>query len=482
MTDLAAITNKQMPTSPARLPALAAPELSVAYLAQMKEILESLLGRRGSPWDRAVTMRDLQAGGLGAFLPGGAAATATASPAIFNPGTGQVVTDGGATFDIDAALRESSAYKTLLRRIGSVEELADFPEQVRMQLEQTITALARDRQADVRSVESMVQNQQVSVAWRLDEITAALNQAAAGARQYSAAYADQVRAVATRVEQVAAELEAGGGGVEVQEQLTAIADAVEGLKGQWSLKIQTNPTNGESPVIAGIALSVEDPIAGPGTSSLVFLADNVGFFTDGGTLNPFSISGNRVTMTNVTMLSAIINGVLSAVSGTFGAVSIAADGSLQVGNRTWDGGTGIWFGFHEGVAKLVVGSPTQYFRWNGAKIEQVLDEFSVAITGAMMATVDNGVQGYGNLSSAITGDTAGDVTYSWAVTSHSSDTGIAVQFYVSAYGNTATASFSGSASNNRITADIQLTVRRNSDGRIATAGTRHVVTHGTYNA
>lgn len=370
MTDLAAITNEQMPTSPARLPALAAPELSVAYLAQMKEILESLLGRRGSPWDRAVTMRDLQAGGLGAFLPGGSAASA--SPAIFNPGTGQVTTNGGATFDIDAALRESSAYKTLLRRIGSVEELADMPEQVRLQLDQAITALARERQADVRTVETMVQNQQLSVAWRLDEITASLNQAAAGARQYSAAYADQVRAVATRVEQVAAELEAGGGGVEVQEQLTAIADAVEGLKGQYSLKIQTNPTNGQPPIIAGIALSVEDPIAGPGTSSLVFLADNVGFFTDGGTLNPFSISGNRVTMTNVTMLSAIINGVLSAVSGTFGAVSIAADGSLQLGNRTYLSGTGMWFGFDGGVAKFAVGvAGGAEIKWDGTQLHIV---------------------------------------------------------------------------------------------------------------
>lgn len=314
MTDLAAITNEQMPTSPARLPALAAPELSVAYLAQMKEILESLLGRRNSPWDRAVTFRDLQAGGLGAFLPGGAAATA--SPAIFNPGTGQVTTSGGATFDIDAALRESSAYKTLLLRIGSVEELADMPEQVRMQLEQAITALARERQADVHTVESMVQHQQVSVAWRLDEITASLNQAAAGARQYNAAYADQVRAVATRVEQVAAELAAGGGGVEVQEQIQAISDAVEGLKGQWSLKIQTNPTNGQPPIIAGISLSVEDPIAGPGTSSLIFLAEEFGFFTEGGSLNPFSIVGNDIVMNGNVRIDGTLdfNGLTLAIN------------------------------------------------------------------------------------------------------------------------------------------------------------------------
>lgn len=288
------IGNEIPSANPARLPALGAPELSVEFLAALKEICEVLLGRRGSTWDRAVTFRDLQAGGLGGFIPG-----MVGSAAIFNPATGQITTDGGASFDIDAAIRESAAYKDLLTKIGSAEELENLPQQVAAQLREAITQLARERKADIRSLEGKLQNEQQSLAWRLTEITASLNEAAAGAREYNAAYADSLRAVAIRVETVAAALDTAGGGVIAQELLEATADAVEGLKGQYSLKIQTNPTAGQPPVIAGIALSVEDPIAGPGTSSLVFLADKVGFYTSGGTLNPFSISGNQVMVTNL---------------------------------------------------------------------------------------------------------------------------------------------------------------------------------------
>lgn len=288
------IGNEIPSPSAVRLPGLGAPELSVDYLRKLQEIVESLLGRRGSTWDRAVTFRDLQAGGLGGFIPGAGFAV----PALFNPGSGTITTPGGA-FDIDAAIRESAAYKDLLTKIGSAEELANLPEQIRRQLEEALIDVARENGAAIRQSENKLHNEQVSLAWRLDEITASLNTAAAGVREYNAAFADDVRAVATRVEQVAADLAAGGGGVEVQEQLTAISDAVDGLKGQWSLKIQTNPTSGQPPVIAGIALSVEDPIAGPGTSTLVFLSEKVGFYTENGTLNPFSIVGNMVTMTNV---------------------------------------------------------------------------------------------------------------------------------------------------------------------------------------
>jgi hypothetical protein len=283
------IGNEVASASAARLPALGAPEVSVEYIAKIKEIIETQLGRRGSQWDRAVTFRDLQAGGLGGFIPG-----MVGTAAIFNPGTGQITTDGGATFDIDAALRESSAYKDLMTRIGSVEELESLPEQISAQLREALIDVAHQRGNDIRTIESKFANEQKALAWRLEEITSSLNQAAAGAREYSATYADDLRAVATRVEQVAAELEAGGGGVEVQQQITAIADAVNGLKGQYSLKIQTNPVNGQPPVIAGIALSVEDPIAGPGTSALVFMAEKFGFYTNNGTKQLVTLEEDKI--------------------------------------------------------------------------------------------------------------------------------------------------------------------------------------------
>lgn len=285
------IGNEIPSPSAVRLPGLGAPELSVDYLRKLQEIVESLLGRRGSTWDRAVTFRDLQAGGLGGFIPGAGFAV----PALFNPGSGTITTPGGA-FDIDAAIRESAAYKDLLTKIGSAEELANLPEQIRRQLEEALIDVARENGAAIRQSENKLHNEQVSLAWRLDEITASLNTAAAGVREYNAAFADDVKAVATRVEQVAADLAAGGGGVEVQEQLTAISDAVDGLKGQWSLKIQTNPTSGQPPVIAGISLAVEDPIAGPGTSALVFMAEKFAFFTNNGAKQLVTLENDEIVL------------------------------------------------------------------------------------------------------------------------------------------------------------------------------------------
>lgn len=290
---------------PARLPALGSPEMSPAFLAKIKEILETLLGRRGgSNWDRAVTFRDLYEYGLaapGTALTGGTGSDAgPASPVPGMPGS--VYQQLMSQFQIE--LRNSAAFKELQRRIGGVDDLAMLPDEIRSKLSHALADVARQRQADIQTLEYKIQTGSLSSASRIIEITAALEQATAGVRQIDAAFADKTRALATSITQVTARLD-DVGGVTIEEKFLTQADVNDGLLGQWSVKIQAGSE--ADPIIAGLALSVEDPVAGPGTSSMIFLADKFGFFTSGGAVMPFGIDG---TTGNI-----YINGTLLVNSG-----------------------------------------------------------------------------------------------------------------------------------------------------------------------
>lgn len=334
----------------ARLPGLGAPELSVDFLAKVKEIIEVLLGRRGQAWDRAVTFRDLRDGAAG----GSAIGVAGAVPAVFDSGTGQVVTGGGA-ISLDQSIRQSSAYRDLLTMIGSEDEFEDLSTEISQQISDALIRVDTER-----------------------------------------------RALATRVQRVAAEMEAIGA-VQIQERLTAIADDIEGLKGQWSLKLQANPVNGEPPVIAGIALSVEDPIAGPGTSTLVFLADKVGFYTAGGTLNPFSIVGNKVVMTNI---------------------EIGAGGAIRQGQSGYDQGVGLFLGevgandpafsMRSSNGKyLRIRPATDTFEFNGLTLNEptIQTALSVSMANTSLLAQANGTIQV-NRAATISGG-SGNYTYLW---------------------------------------------------------------------
>jgi len=289
MGDLTTLPNENLPPARGRTPALPAPELSVEFLARLKEIVEVLLGQRGSSWDRAVTFRDLNTAGIASFVDG---------PAGYETGGFQAAGDQSAAAQVDTLIRKSKAYRELTAKVGALQTLEGFPDEIRTQLSLALTDLARDRQADIQSVERRIQTDSLSMASRLTELTASLEGTAAGVREFDSAYADGLRAVALRIEQVAAEID-GGGSAEIEQRLEAVADLVEGLSAQYSLKVQTNPVNGQPPVIAGISLSANSPVAGPGTSSLIFLAQAIQFLTDAGAVAPFSIVGNQVKVTNL---------------------------------------------------------------------------------------------------------------------------------------------------------------------------------------
>lgn len=295
----------------ARLPALGTPEPSPAFLARVKEIIETLLGRRGgSKWDQAVTFRDLYSMGLA--TPGQQVLVLPASGAAAGNDTGLPGSfDQQLAGRLETALRNSAAYKELQRRIGSAEDLEQFPDELRVQLQQALGDLARQRGADIQTLERKIQNNTMSLASRLTEITASLNDTAAGVRHFDASYADKTKALATSITQVNASI-GDLGGATVEEKFLAQADVNDGLKAQWSLKVVAGTE--ANPVFAGIGLSAESPTAGTGTSSIIFQADKFGFFTSGGNIMPFGISGSTV----------YVNGLLkvgSATGQTLGALT-----------------------------------------------------------------------------------------------------------------------------------------------------------------
>lgn len=297
-----------------RLPALGTPELSVAYLAKIKETVETLAGQRGDAWDRAVTFRDL----FGDNVRLGER-TMLITP---NANSGFPVSQAGNSLvsQIEAAIRASAAFKELQRKIGSVDDLAIFPEEIRSQLSQAIALIAQQRQADIRTIEQKVQTSSISMASQLREVTAGLENASAGVRHLDAAFASQTGSLATSVTQVSARLDnAGGTGVTVEEKFIAQADQITGLLGQWSVKIQAGTD--ANPVIAGISLSVEDPEADGGTSSFVVLADKFGVFTSGGAVNPFGVDAS----------GAYINGTLRVNAGGTTLDSLGASNLNYIG-------------------------------------------------------------------------------------------------------------------------------------------------------
>jgi hypothetical protein len=299
-----------------RLPSLGTPELSTAYLAKMKEIIEVLVGRRSSAqWDRAVTFRDLFGDGgtsFGGQNVGGDAFGLRQSPLVY----------GNLLDRLENSLRNSKVFTDLNRIIGSVEDLATFPEEIRSSISAKLTALAKERQADILRTDQKLQTSLISMASQLTELTASFETQDAGVREFSASFADRTQALATSLLQVAARMDnidGAASGVTIEEKFLAQASAISGLLGQWSVKIQAG--SDDDPIIAGIGLSVEDPIDGPSTSRLVFLADQFAMFTSNGAVSPFSADANGL---NINGLLRVNGTALQDIGANAARIELAA--------------------------------------------------------------------------------------------------------------------------------------------------------------
>lgn len=328
-------------------------------LEAMRAHLEVRQGERGNPWERAVTLRDLQALGVDPAklesLAGAATAgsrrvpTAGSGTAPGNlPSSGSGAPGGSVTLQdaetLARSILDTQLFRTLSKRLDDATRFDFLPQVMQAALTTSIAQEAAARGADIRRVEDIVRNGAMSFAQRIEEVTAALQGTAAGVRQVAAAYADGDRAVASQVTQVEARLDDfDGGGAAVEQVMSAIADRATGLEAQYTVKVQAGGA------VAGFGIAATSPVGGTPSSAFIIQADKFALVQPGyagGMTNvpaswrvPFSVDtvNNKVVVNG----SVVVSGDLLA-GGTITSTNIDVSGRVkaQGGESAYDVGSG----------------------------------------------------------------------------------------------------------------------------------------------
>ena len=198
-------------TGKARLPGLAPPSATdpatARWMQAVTERLEVREGARGNPHERALTVRDLVGTGLATLGTGGGlsrAAGAGTGSASIAPG----VREGDLQYErMWDELRRSKLYRDLMQRIDDPDRFNDFAEEVKAVLLNDLAELARRQQADINRVDTKIQTETRSLAMAVQEVTAAVENAAAGVRSVQFAQATPDTALAGQVTQIIARLD-----------------------------------------------------------------------------------------------------------------------------------------------------------------------------------------------------------------------------------------------------------------------------------
>lgn len=168
-----------------------------------------------------------------------------------------------------------------------------------------------------------------------------------------------------------------GDGVTVEQKMEAQATKVDGLRGQYTLKVQVD--QGGRTYVAGIGLAVDAPAVGPASSLILLQADKVAIGAPGMTGRlPFIVKDGNVYINaafieNATITNAMIQTVTAdkLTSGTLAVgQSITVGGSIKGGKGAYsDPVPGFWWGYDQSAYKFVIGDGLNYVRWNGSKLE-----------------------------------------------------------------------------------------------------------------
>ncbi len=243
-------------------------------------------GSRGNPYEEVVTKRDLMSSGLTIGMNGAQRGMGEGSALLMKRPDGSY-----ASMTIDefaAQLFKSKLYKDLIKRLDDPSRFDDLPQEVRDALANSIAEEAAARGADIRSTETKLQSDIRSFAMKVDEVTAAIAQSTAGVRELTFANAEANRAQAGKVTQIEARLD-DVGGVTIEESMTATADRVEGLAGEYMVKVQAGNK------LAGFGLAASEDPAGNSESAFIVLADKFAIVTaDDVISDPKNPSLNRV--------------------------------------------------------------------------------------------------------------------------------------------------------------------------------------------
>lgn len=248
------------------LPALRTGDPALSRWAQaVAEHLEVRAGARGNPLERGVTLRELNNATKAVSQIGSTSA---------NPGDIKIDLGGGLSAYASAdqfslAIRNTALYKDLIKRLDDPTRFDKYNAEVRAILLGSIAEEAAVRGADISTLESKTQTATDSLAYRLEEITASVAGAAAGIRELAFASANTTSAQAGLITQVQARLD-DVGGVTIEESMLATADRLDGLAGEYMVKINAGKA------VASIGLSASEDPTGATESAFLVQADTFG--------------------------------------------------------------------------------------------------------------------------------------------------------------------------------------------------------------
>lgn len=285
-------------TGKARLPGLVSPKVDNADLARwvqaVSERLEVREGSRGNPYERAVTVRDLTEGGI-AVMGGGGRITAG------GPGGGAYAGYTNQNPDYEKfweELKNSSLYRELMKRIDDPTRFDDLADEIKAVLLRDIAEEARLRGADIRRLDTKIQSESRALAMSVLEVTAAVQDAAAGVRQTQLAQASATQAIAGQITQVQSKLDDKVATVE--QTLKTTVDDVDGIKAEYFVKV------GAGGAFGGFGLSAVSPAdsSKPAYSQFLIAADKFAIVSPDGSKNPFGIDSSGIYLNGQVRINA----------------------------------------------------------------------------------------------------------------------------------------------------------------------------------
>ncbi len=299
------------------------------------EHLEVRAGSRGNPAERGVTQRELLAA-TSAFdyMKADKSATVSAGDVVLDLGGGLTV-----VVAVDAfaqSIFDSRLYKDMMKRLDDQSRFDDVPEEVRKILLLDIAEEAARRGADVVRLEKKIHTESQSLAYTVEEVTAAIDRVSSGVRETAYASAQANLATAGKVTQVQARLDnfngGGPGTATIEQKMSTIASNVTGLLAEYTIKVQAGGVFGS---LGLSAVSPADPTK-PSYSQFLVAADVFGIVFPGNAGGadakriPFGIDSNGLYMNS----DVYIKGTMrvdydgkTLLDGLRGSLNLAVTGS-----------------------------------------------------------------------------------------------------------------------------------------------------------
>lgn len=312
----------------------------------------------------------------------------------------------------------------------------------------------------------------------------------ATANSYAYTKAASDAAMAATVSTLRAEYGPYSGSISTLQQAVGGAN---GLQSQYALKVVAQRGDGR-PVFGMIGLAATAPNSGTGASQIILSADSLMFvpsdsanaapvgFLEVGVVNGVTtlrVPAARIGDATITPGKLSVP-YLSAVASDLGTVNIGVGGYLRSGKAGFgDTTAGFWIANTGGDPQLHVGNNAAWLKFSSSTgLDVRLPSFSASIPGGdIFIYVGNGGRSYGSRTVSVAGGIA-PYSYRWTVTEvFSGNTTNAYGAEVNTGATTATANFTGYATDNILTIYVTCTVR-DGNGRATEASFMISATHG----